>query len=73
MVILRSAAAALLALALAGGPVAAHPVQEPASLPEAAETPPPDAPRAGSTDVLVGAGIGVLAGIVVLAIIVSTD
>jgi hypothetical protein len=73
MVILRSAGAALLALALAGGPVAAQPVQEPPPSPEAAEAPPPEAPRVGSADVLVGAGIGVLAGIVILAIIVSTD
>jgi hypothetical protein len=73
MVSPRLAGAALLALALAGGPLAAQPVQEPSPPAETGEVRAPEAQQVGSADVLVGAAVGVLAGVVILAIIVSND
>ncbi len=72
MVILRAIAAVLLALALAAGPLAAQPAKAPPP-PEQPAARKPNGPKVGSSDVLIGAGIGVLAGVLLVAIIVAND
>lgn len=73
MVIPRFLNAALLSLALAGGPVAAQTAEQAAPASEQPIEVETEAPNAGSRDILVGAAVGVLAGILLLAIIVGSN